>query len=73
MGLNRIVVLVSFLYNIVGYWGPLPLVLYWAHPGNVAGVKSGESGVYYVIIFVVGTVVSSPILGYVAPFGRAQH
>ena len=37
--LNGIVNLLSFLYNIVGYWGPLLSELYWAHPGNVAGIN----------------------------------
>ena len=43
-------------------------IVQWAHPNNVANVKSGESGAYYVIHFVLGTVVSLPDLGYVSPF-----
>ena len=39
LGLNGIVTLLSLLYNIVGYWGPLLSELYWAHPGNVAGIN----------------------------------
>ena len=59
------VVLLSFLYVM----GASPAVQFMGHPRHVTGVKSCEPGAYYVsLFFVLGTVVSQPVLGCAALF-----